>query len=168
MEKLVRKKVHRKKGSHGVGESRDGLLKINGKEQIFGDESKIMISPDERRMEKSWGRLAGRSCFTKTTLEVMIWGCISWFGPGTVASMDENINANKYQVILKGTSNLWPVVPHFPEGGYSFRDNVMVHRAILIVKYKTRNHILSLFWTALSPNLNIIENLWLLIKFGLI
>lgn len=90
------------------------------------------------------------------------------FGPGTVASMDENINANKYQVILKGTSNLWPVVPHLPEGGYSFQDNVMVHRAILIVKYKTRNHILSLFWTALSPNLNIIEILWLLIKFGLI
>lgn len=74
----------------------------------------------------------------------------------------------KYQVILKSTSNLWPVVPHFPEGGYSFQDNVMVHRAILIVKYKTRNHILSLFWTALSPNLNIIEILWLLIKFGLI
>lgn len=48
MEKLVRKKVHRKKGSHGVGESRDGLLKINGKEQIFGDKSKIMSSPDEK------------------------------------------------------------------------------------------------------------------------
>lgn len=100
----------------------------------------------------------------------MIWGCISWFRPaGTVASMDENFNANKYQDILKDTSNLWSVgAQHFPEGGCSFQDNVMFHRAILTVKYKTRNHILSLFWTAQSPNLNIKENLWLLIKFGLI
>ena len=39
--------------------------------------------------------------------EVMIWGCISWFGPSTVTAVDGNINAIKYQDILK--DHLWPV-----------------------------------------------------------
>ena len=35
--------------------------------------------------------------------EVMIWGCISWFGPGlrTVTAVDGNINAIKYQDFLE-------------------------------------------------------------------
>lgn len=44
-------------------------------------------------------------------------GSISWFGLGTVACVDKNINANKYTDILK--DNLWPVVAqHFPGGVY--------------------------------------------------
>ena len=40
--------------------------------------------------------------------EVMIWGCISWFGPGTVTAVNGNINAIKYQDILE--DHLWPVI----------------------------------------------------------
>ena len=63
--------------------------------------------------------------------EVMMWGCISWFGPGlrTVTAVDGNINAIKYQDILE--DNLWPfIAQHFPQGGYIFQDdNAPVHRA---------------------------------------
>lgn len=78
--------------------------------------------------------------------------------------MDGNINAYKHQDILEDI--LWPVVPaQFPGGGYTFQnDNAPVYRARSTVEYKTPNHIPSLSWPAQPLDLNIIENLWLLIK----
>ena len=83
--------------------------------------------------------------------EVMIWGYISWFGPGTVTAVDGNINAIKYQDILE--DHLWPVnAQYFPQGRYIFQDdNAPVHRARSTVAYKTQNHITSLTWSAQSP-----------------
>ena len=94
----------------------------------------------------------------------MIWGCISWFGPGTVTAVNGNINAIKYEDILE--DNLWPVVAqHFPQGGYIFQDdNAPVHCARSTVTYKSQNNFPSLTWPAQSPDLSIIENLWLSIK----
>lgn len=68
-------------------------------------------------------------------------GSISWFGLGTVACVDKNINPNKYTDILK--DNLWPVVAkHFPGGGYIFQDDYApVHRARSTVEYKTLHNI---------------------------
>ena len=84
-----------------------------------------------------------------------------WFGPGTVTAVDGNINAIKYQDILE--DHLWPVIAqHFPQGGFIFQDdNAPVHRARSTVAYKTQNHIPSLTWPAQSPDLNIIENLFI-------
>ena len=94
----------------------------------------------------------------------MIWGCISWFGPGTVTAEDGNINAIKYQDILE--DHLWPVIAqHFPQAGYIFQDdNAPVHGTRSTVAFKTQNHIPSLTWPAQPPDLNIIENFWLFIK----
>ena len=73
--------------------------------------------------------------------EVMISGCISWFGTGTVTAVDGHINAIKYQDILE--DHLLPVMDqHFPQGGYIFQDdNAPVHPASSTVAYKTQNHI---------------------------
>jgi len=42
--------------------------------------------------------------------------------------------------------------------------NVPVHRAQSTVNYKLRNKIKSLAWPAQSPDINIIENMWLQLK----
>lgn len=103
--------MNRKKRLSWCREKLSWSVENNWKKIIFSDESKIIIGQYERvHMEKYGGRLAARSCLTKTApkFQVVIFGSIYWFGLGTVAFVDKNINANKYTDILK--DNLWPVV----------------------------------------------------------
>lgn len=53
-------------------------------------------------------------------MQVMIWGCITWYGPGTLCKVNGKINAEKYISILD--EQLLPViVRHFPENSYTFQ-----------------------------------------------
>ena len=120
-------------------EKRRWSVENNWKRIIFSDESKIMIGHDEwvymwrKAGEGWWPDLVYERPQPK--FEVMMWECISWFGPGTVTAVHGNINAIKYQDILE--DHLWPVIAqNFSQGGYIFQDhNAPVHRARLTVAY---------------------------------
>jgi hypothetical protein len=90
-------------------------------------------------------------------VSVMIWGCISWYGPGTLCKVQDNINAQKYINILD--NHLWPVIArHFPAHNYVFQDdNAPVHRAHVEQEYKHANNIRGMVLPAQSPDINIIE-----------
>ena len=80
------------------------------------------------------------------------------------ASRREYINSLKYQEILE--ENLWPVLArHFPRNGYFFQDdNAPVNRSRSTQEFMVRNHINCQSCPAQSPDLNMIENVWLYIK----
>ena len=75
---------------------------------------------------------------------LMIWGCFTYYGVGTITVVDGNINAQKNIDIID--EHLWQVVArHFPRNNYIFN-------------FKVENNIHFMVWPAHSPDLNIIEN----------
>ena len=74
-------------------------------------------------------------------ISVMVWGCITYHGAGTLCMVNGNINAQKYISILD--DNLWPVVArHFNDKPYRFQDdNAPVHRARSTKNYIQQNSI---------------------------
>jgi hypothetical protein len=108
---------------------------------ISSDECKIIVGEYNRvfalpKAGEEW--LA--QCLSpdyKAKMNLMIWGCITFNGVGTLATVNGNINIAKYIEILE--DNLWPlIVRRYPEKSYIFQnDNAPVHRARSVQNYKT-------------------------------
>ena len=94
----------------------------------------------------------------------MMWGCICFDSVWTLTAAEGNINSAKNIEILD--KNLWPVVVWNFEGKeYLFiNDNAPVHRAHTVDNYNDQDEVTSMEWPAESPDLNIIENIWLYMK----
>ena len=94
----------------------------------------------------------------------MMWGCICFDSVWTLTAAEGNINSAKNIEILD--KNLWPVVVWYFEGKeYSFiNDNAPVHRAHTVDNYKDQSEVTSMERLAQSPDLNIIQNIWLYMK----
>ena len=91
---------------------------------------------------------------------VMIWGCITWHGVGTLIFIDGTVNSSKYIEILHD-GFLPTACDHFGSADQCILqdDNAPVHRALKVTQWKDRKKIVSLPWVIESSDLNPIEHI---------
>lgn len=169
--KLGVRAVNRLRRVHWCRTHLTWTVQNNWRTVIFSDEMKVVVSGTG--LVKVWrtrGEAYRPEClgyvkpYCGKQLTMMVWGCITYYGVGTLVFVNGNMNSEKYIEVLD--NNLWPViVKHFPNEGCLFQDdNAPCHASHATKAWKERNQLSCLPWPAQSPDINIIENIWLLIK----
>ncbi len=137
---------------------------------IFSDESKFNINGNDgdKRVYRSKGTRYNPNHIIRTEKfgggkSVMVWGYITSSGPGNLVFLDSSVNKEVYLNVLN--DNLLDELGNFSYPGFKFQhDGAPAHKSILVNKFLMEKSINILDWTAQSPDLNPIENVWALIK----
>jgi len=97
--------------------------------------------------------------------KIMIWGCITFFGPGDLCQINGTLNSEFYLEVLHDyvrPSFVWYGM--HPAKSIFQQDNSRVHTAKAVRKWFDKQKFTVLKWPPNSPDLNIIEYVWAYIK----
>ncbi len=131
---------------------------------IFSDECQVVINQENkvRIWRKSDERYGPEQCCSKSErkISLMVWGCITFHGRKALLPVTGTINGQKYVDILQ--QSLPDVIQSFGGDPFLFQhDNAPVHSCRRTRDFLTQTGVPAIEWPPQSPDMNIIENVWL-------
>uniref|UniRef100_A0A8C2H271 Transposase n=1 Tax=Cyprinus carpio TaxID=7962 RepID=A0A8C2H271_CYPCA len=139
---------------------------------------KTVLWSDESKFEVLFGKLGRHvirtkedkdnpSCYQRSVQKpasLMVWGCMSACGMGSLHIWKGTINAERYIQVLE--QHMLPSRRRLFQGRPCIfqHDNARPHTASITTSWLRRRRIRVLKWPACSPDLSPIENIWCIIK----
>ncbi len=139
------------------------------KSVLSSDESKFDILVGNHRRQVLQAKEEGDlpACYQRSVQKpasLMVWGCISAYGMGSLHVLEGTMNAERYIKVLEQQMlpSRWRVFQGRP--CVFQQDNAKPHTAAITTAWLRSRRVQVLNWPACSPDLSPIDNIWCIIK----
>ncbi len=139
------------------------------KSVLWSDESKfdILVGNHGCRVLRAKEEGDFPACYQRSVQKpasLMVWGCISVYGMGSLHVLEGTMNAERYIKVLE--QHMLPSRWRLFQGRPCLfqQDNAKPHTAAITTAWLRSRRVQVLNWPACSPDLSPIENIWRIIK----